>query len=188
MSDRSPGPEPKVAATDREVRELECGLCGRRFREDRGQPACIGCPLARACRYVRCPHCGFENPVEPAWIERRTGRARPGKGRGSLRRLLSGLGIRRGPENGTVRGVRTQPAAPGTLLELGPGQRATVAGLEDPASAEGRALASLGVLPGVTVEVVQRYPAWIVRVDHAEIAFDDALAASVRLVPGVAAA
>jgi Fe2+ transport system protein FeoA len=63
-----------------------------------------------------------------------------------------------------------------------------VAGLEDPRSSEGRALASLGVLPGVAVEVVQRYPAWVVRVDQAEIAFDDALAAGVRLVPGVTAA
>jgi Fe2+ transport system protein FeoA len=85
-------------------------------------------------------------------------------------------------------GARRRVSAPGTLLELQPGERATVAGLEDPASAEGRALASLGVLPGVAVEVVQRYPAWIVRVDHAEIAFDDALAAGVRLVPGGTAA
>lgn len=157
-------------------RQVECGLCGRRFREDRAQPVCAGCPLARACRYVRCPHCGYENPVEPAWIER--GRAREGRreGGGFLRRLVAGLGARR------------RVSAPGTLLELQPGERATVAGLEDPASAEGRALASLGVLPGVAVEVVQRYPAWIVRVDHAEIAFDDALAAGVRLVPGGTAA
>lgn len=48
-----------------------CGLCGRAFREDRGQPACRSCPLSRACRYVRCPSCGYENPVDPGWLRRR---------------------------------------------------------------------------------------------------------------------
>lgn len=174
-----------AASSGRAARELECGLCGRRFREDRGQPACAGCPLARACRYVRCPHCGYENPVTPAWMDRGEAGPRRGK-RGGLRRLLAGLGVLRGSAAaGSEAAARGGPGTAGTLLDLEPGQRATVAGLAEPASPEGRALASLGVLPGVGVEVVQRYPAWIVRVDHAEIAFDDALAAGVRLNPPV---
>lgn len=47
-----------------------CGFCGVDFREDRGQPACRRCPLARACRFVRCPECGYENPVTPDWLDR----------------------------------------------------------------------------------------------------------------------
>lgn len=51
-------------------RERVCGFCGDAFTEDRGQPACLGCPLAAGCRYVRCPSCGYENPVTPGWLER----------------------------------------------------------------------------------------------------------------------
>lgn len=49
---------------------LSCGFCGREFSEDRSQPVCQSCPLARACRFVRCPYCGYENPERPAWLDR----------------------------------------------------------------------------------------------------------------------
>lgn len=51
-------------------RVLVCGFCQREFREDAAQPTCQACPLSRACRFVRCPHCGYENPAPPAWLDR----------------------------------------------------------------------------------------------------------------------
>jgi hypothetical protein len=51
-------------------RTIRCGFCGGDFAEDRGQPACAACPLATACRSIRCPLCGYENPVTPGWIQR----------------------------------------------------------------------------------------------------------------------
>lgn len=60
-------PRPREEAEDRVV---VCGMCGQSFVEDRGQPTCQGCPLASGCHFVRCPHCGFENPVAPQWLER----------------------------------------------------------------------------------------------------------------------
>lgn len=50
------------------TKSLTCGMCRRPFDEDRGQAACHACPLHSGCRFVRCPHCGFENPVEPPWL------------------------------------------------------------------------------------------------------------------------
>ncbi len=58
------------AAPDGRGALLVCGLCGRGFREDSGQPTCLGCPLAGSCHFLRCPHCGFENPVMPGWLAR----------------------------------------------------------------------------------------------------------------------
>ncbi len=52
---------------------VTCGFCRRDFEIDRAQPACNACPLAVACKAVRCPHCGYENPVAPAmpgWVAR----------------------------------------------------------------------------------------------------------------------
>lgn len=49
---------------------IVCGFCAQEFREDLGQPVCRACPLAGMCRHVRCPTCGYENPVPPAWLAR----------------------------------------------------------------------------------------------------------------------
>ncbi len=51
-----------------------CGFCAYGFLEDRAQPVCRRCPLAAGCRFVRCPRCGYENPVAPAWLVRLTGK------------------------------------------------------------------------------------------------------------------
>jgi hypothetical protein len=59
-----------------------CGFCGREFAEDRAQPACQACPIAVTCKAVRCPHCGYENPVVPAWLERLRGRRQRRRRRG----------------------------------------------------------------------------------------------------------
>lgn len=53
-----------------EGRAIHCGLCGREFVEDPSQATCQACPLSKACGLVRCPHCGYENPRTPAWIDR----------------------------------------------------------------------------------------------------------------------
>jgi rubredoxin len=52
------------------VNDHTCGFCGRVFAEDEGQPTCGSCPLKGGCQLVRCPHCGYENPVAPPWLAR----------------------------------------------------------------------------------------------------------------------
>lgn len=64
---------------------MACGYCGRTFAEDQGQPACANCPLKGGCRFVRCPHCGYENPCAPHWVERLRGWLGADAARGSER-------------------------------------------------------------------------------------------------------
>ena len=47
---------------------VTCSFCGQDFVEDRSQATCQACPLSQACGLMRCPHCGYENPKQPAWI------------------------------------------------------------------------------------------------------------------------
>ncbi len=56
------------AVVTRAGEQLTCGFCGTRFREDRSQAACQGCPLNTACGLIRCPTCGYENPRAPRWL------------------------------------------------------------------------------------------------------------------------
>ena len=139
------------------ARALTCGLCGRRFVEDRGQRACRACPLSAGCRFVRCPACGYENPVEPEWLAR--------------------LWRRRAPRGGGGAGR----AGGATLADLRPGDGATVVDVDGTDPRRAAVLASLGLLPGVAVTVVQRWPAWVVRLGFAEVALDTELARQVRV-------
>ena len=45
-----------------------CGFCAETFSEDLGQPVCRACPLSGMCHQIRCPKCGYENPLPPAWL------------------------------------------------------------------------------------------------------------------------
>ena len=67
------------------------------------------------------------------------------------------------------------------LAALGEGEVARVTCLEDPGGPAARKLAALGVLPGVEVVLVQRAPAFVFRMGHAEIAVDAGLAGHIRV-------
>jgi hypothetical protein len=49
---------------------VTCGFCREHFKEDYGQRTCGSCPMKGGCSFVRCPHCGFENPMTPPWMLR----------------------------------------------------------------------------------------------------------------------
>ncbi len=66
------------------------------------------------------------------------------------------------------------------LTELASGDEATIACLDAETRAVAK-LAALGILPGVRVRLVQRYPAYVFRVGYGEVAIDESLAATVRV-------
>ncbi len=68
------------------------------------------------------------------------------------------------------------------LTTLGRGARGSVSCLEEPWTKEAAKLAALGVLPGVRLRVVQRSPAWVLRMGRTEIALDDVLASRIRVL------
>jgi DtxR family Mn-dependent transcriptional regulator/ferrous iron transport protein A len=49
---------------------------------------------------------------------------------------------------------------------------ATVEALQHDTEGHWRKLLSLGIAPGVRIEMVQRWPAFVVRVGHTEVALD----------------
>lgn len=67
------------------------------------------------------------------------------------------------------------------LTLLGEGVRARVVRLDDPGSQGTAHLVALGVLPGAEVTLLQRYPAFVVRIGHTELAVDDQLARRIHV-------
>lgn len=67
------------------------------------------------------------------------------------------------------------------LSALRPGQRGTVSCLESPGSVPTAKLLALGVLPGARVVLLQRYPGYVFRMGHSEVAVDAELARRIRV-------
>lgn len=67
------------------------------------------------------------------------------------------------------------------LTALAPGEWACVTCLAQPDGRAAAALSALGVLPGVELELIESFPAFVFRIGYAELAVDDALAGIVRV-------
>ena len=74
------------------------------------------------------------------------------------------------------------PSHPVTTLRVGAG--GVVSCLTDPDHPRAARMASLGILPGVPVRLVETYPAHVLRVGFAEIAPDTEMARLVRVITG----
>ena len=71
-------------------------------------------------------------------------------------------------------------SAPVTTLDVG--RKGVISCLTNPDHPRTARLASLGLVPGVQIKLVQRYPAFVLRVGYAEIALDEELAGLVRVL------
>jgi len=39
------------------------------FDEKKADALCVGCPMAKGCKLVKCPNCGYETPPEDKWLK-----------------------------------------------------------------------------------------------------------------------
>jgi Fe2+ transport system protein FeoA len=77
-----------------------------------------------------------------------------------------------------ARGKPVEHAPGRTLLELAPGERGLVTGLvhQRKRGSYTERLTALGVLPGVELEVIRRWPAVVFQLGHSQFAVDEELA------------
>jgi ferrous iron transport protein A len=134
-----------------------CSLCG--FSYSPGGTACRerSCPLAfLGCTTEHCPRCGYATVDE--------GGSRLARW---TRRLLS-------------RPRLTASATSERLADLAPGASATV--LEITGDVELRArLTAQGLVPGTGIRLVQTWPSYVVEMGETTLAFERAVAESIRL-------
>lgn len=127
-----------------------CPLCGLGF-ERRDTLCAHACPLGAMCRLIRCPGCEYEFPETPSgisWLARLLGRPAP-------------------PES---------PGSHPSLLEIERGERVRVLCLGARSSGRYLPLAAFGFVPGAELELLQRRPACVVRIDETELALDPDIA------------
>lgn len=143
---------------------MHCPMCGTEIRPDSQASACSSCALhgwAGGCAVdlVACPSCGYH--------------AMPSELRGQRPVPI----VMPAPGNGTA---AVDEAAAEPLRRMRAGTRGRVAAVGgDPDIA--RRLIAYGVAPGAEIELLQRVPTFIVRVDATELAFAPEIADDIRI-------
>jgi Fe2+ transport system protein FeoA len=140
-----------------------CSLCG--FAYAPGGAVCRerACPLAVfGCSMEHCPRCGFSAPDERSsrlarWV----------------RRVLSR------PKHGETLGARS-------VVDLRAGASARIEEVGGAPELQAR-LAAQGLVPGAELRLVQRWPSYVIEMGDTTLAFERAVAESVRIQPAAEA-
>ncbi|HVS01593.1 MAG TPA: FeoA family protein [Thermoanaerobaculia bacterium] len=135
-----------------------CPFCG--FEFERTDTLCRhGCPLSAMCNLTRCPSCEYEFPTRPEkpswWRSLFAGRSRP----------------------------TPLPERALTVRDLDEGARVRVLGLACASAGRRNHLTVFGLTPGTEVELLQRRPAFVLRVGETDLALDPEIAAEVVVEP-----
>ena len=141
---------------------MECPLCGYAFAlREMPVRGCQLCPLHSGCNAISCPNCGYCLP-STARVE------------GFLRRLrrwfLSGT-----PETA---GAPHPPDAT-RLDDLPVGARARVVAIGEMPLRTAARLGGFCILPGAVIELLQRKPAFVLRVEETTVALEAKLAGGI---------
>lgn len=138
---------------------MKCALCGHTFDENIAVPVCGRCPLAQTCALIRCPHCGYEAPVEPAWLI---------KLRQLFKRKTPDRKVGASTENSILKMSVMKPNEGGEVAYLQTRDKDTL-----------QKLMAMGLLPGTAILILQRYPTVVFQVGKTQFAVDKALATHV---------
>ncbi|MGD8817454.1 MAG: ferrous iron transport protein A [Acidobacteriota bacterium] len=164
--------EPLVGAPQR---CLECPMCRAPLSAETIAGVCSSCPLYHmrsgcGIDLIACPQCGYHSlPGEhDGALQPATGSSPPAAPAGQPARIA--------PEVAACAGATR-------LSEVRPGTRARLLGFNGIDDNHLGRLTAYGLLPGVAVEVLQRFPAIILGVYQAELALETELAGSIWVLP-----
>lgn len=138
---------------------FHCALCGFEFERHDAASCATTCVLARHCKLVRCPNCGYEFPE-------------PSQAPGWLRKWL-------GRRAGT-------PAVSRELFSLDEGDEGAtyeLVCLNGSHASRRTALAVYGLVPGCRLSLARKRPSFVVRVGETELAFEVSIAREIFVKP-----
>lgn len=132
---------------------ITCSFCGNSFNDEDAVKGCSGCPMSKSCNKIKCPKCNYEN----------------------VKVKKFGWFIKQKSKNNSY-GVDTNGIC--KLSELKLGQRATITKVEVNEKSINK-LGVFGIVPGEKIVVMQRFPAFIVRVGNTRVALDKDIAVDI---------
>jgi Fe2+ transport system protein FeoA len=136
---------------------MQCPLCGLEF--DETEMSChSSCAFNQACGIICCPNCGYQvNDISKSRIA------------GFLQKVLA------------RRNARAKIAGVYPLSALSAGQSAKVVRLTSEDHARQERLNVFGLMPGATVTLQQRQPAFVLRVGFTELSIERNIAEEIMV-------
>ena len=151
---------------------MKCSMCSIEFEEKEAKKSCAACMLLGKCTLLRCPGCGYEMPPESKWLKSLFANA----GSESFSCLdISPNGDNCGDGN---------DAGLSSLTSLKVNARAVVSSIKADNPRDMKKLVSLGILPGVEITLLQKYPSYVFNVWRTQFAVDEELAGCIYVAGG----
>ena len=147
---------------------MRCPMCGALLNAEVQIEACRSCPLygwTQGCRLglLRCSACGYHSlPRETRHLS------------GPDPAIVLTDQPRRCPQ-------KDETMCP--LSEAPPGTRARLISFDGLSERELKRLLAYGLAPGACIQVLQRVPAIVIKVQEIELALEEALAKAIYVVP-----
>ena len=160
---------------------MKCSLCGFLFEESSAASCCGSCPMNSNCKLIKCPRCGFETPPPPQWAEtlviftKGYYRKCRNKAGAFFRRKLCEKEERRQEEEHTVNFL--------SLSNLKQGEEGEISNLSSQDRLMLRKMMAMGMFPGVTIKMEQRFPTYLLRVGESQVTIDENIAGLIQIRP-----
>jgi len=114
--------------------------------------------MSSGCGLVKCPNCGYENPKEPS--------------------LYRWLAQKKDETKAAVASTREE-AFTSSVAALHTGMRGQIVRIDQTNKTRLRKFLAMGLLPGVNMELLRRFPSYLIKMGHTQIAIDAEMAAGI---------
>ena len=133
------------------MKTYECPLCATDFE---GATCHSTCPMSHGCTMVRCPRCGYEFVESGRFVD-------------MLRRW-----VRRAPRAACAPESAREHTDTKRLVDLAPGESASIVFIPPDSLARVRRLASFGIVAGTEVRLIARLPTVVLECGSTQIAVE----------------
>jgi ferrous iron transport protein A len=129
---------------------MKCALCGFEFTESEAKRPCARCPLGATAILSVVPTVAIKLRKSPKWLRRWRARWRR----------------RNGASEGTLAAMRVGGET--EIIAVRPRDQRTL-----------QRLVTMGLVPGVRIRLLRRFPCYLIELGHAQIALDRELASAI---------
>lgn len=146
---------------------MKCDFCGAVFEKDECRSGCESCPMNRNCKKIKCPNCNYEMYPEP---EHKT--------LGRIKNLFDLIGKSKKKSN-RLNDNKSVNKKYVNLTELETGEKARILKINTNDLTKMRKLTAFGIMPGLDIIMIQRYPAFVVQIGFTQVALDEDIASEI---------
>ncbi|MGH7144431.1 MAG: ferrous iron transport protein A [Terriglobales bacterium] len=160
---------------------MNCACCGNDFEAAAARKQCRSCALFGGCSMLKCPRCGYEQPADTRltrWLKNLFAPRSAACAQEAPTPAVAAAETTKATAKFRV-AVAVAPGAVTQLSEAPAGAQGMVARLNMEDGREVRKLMAMGVLPGTSIELLQRFPSYVFQVGYSQFTIDRDLAAAI---------